>query len=359
MGYGLATVGDEMTSPYYIEREIQEQPAVLRGLLTTETEPVKQVADAIRAFNPAFVQIAARGTSDNAARYAQYLMGIELRWPVSLAAPSINTLYHAPLNVSRALVIGISQSGRAADVRQVIDDARASGALTLTITNDPESPLALASEYHLALRCGEEISIAATKTYTAQLTAIALLVAELKGDAAFSAALQELPEFVAQALELGTHIPQIAQRYRYAERLLTLGRGYNYSTAFELAQKIRELCYMPVEDYSEADFRHGPIAMVNPGFPALVIAPSGVTQPLMIDLLHKLHKLRAECIVISDTQEALDLGHIALPLPADIPEWLSPICAVIPGQQLAMNMALVKGHPVDRPEGLNKVTITQ
>jgi len=348
-----------MTSPYYIEREIQEQPAVLRGLLTTETEPVKQVADAIRAFNPAFVQIAARGTSDNAARYAQYLMGIELRWPVSLAAPSINTLYHAPLNVSRALVIGISQSGRAADVRQVIDDARASGALTLTITNDPESPLALASEYHLALRCGEEISIAATKTYTAQLTAIALLVAELKGDAAFSAALQELPEFVAQALELGTHIPQIAQRYRYAERLLTLGRGYNYSTAFELAQKIRELCYMPVEDYSEADFRHGPIAMVNPGFPALVIAPSGVTQPLMIDLLHKLHKLRAECIVISDTQEALDLGHIALPLPADIPEWLSPICAVIPGQQLAMNMALVKGHPVDRPEGLNKVTITQ
>lgn len=348
-----------MTSPYYIEREIQEQPAVLRGLLTTETEHVQQIAQAIHAFNPTFVLIAARGTSDNAARYAQYLMGIELRWPVALAAPSINTLYNAPLNLSRALVIGISQSGRAADVKQVIEEARSTGALTLTITNDPNSPLALAAEHHIALRCGEEISIAATKTYTAQLTAVALLVAELKAEASFRAALQDLPEYVAQTLELGTHIPQIAQRYRYAERLVALGRGYNYSTAFELAQKIRELCYMPVEDYSEADFRHGPIAMVAPGFPALVIAPSGVTQPLMVDLLHKLRERRAECIVISDTQAALDLGHIALPLPANIPEWLSPICAVVPGQQLAMNMALVKGNPVDRPEGLSKVTITK
>jgi glutamine---fructose-6-phosphate transaminase (isomerizing) len=286
-------------------------------------------------------------------------MGIELRWPVALAAPSINTLYNAPLSVGRALVIGISQSGRAADVKQVVEEARASGAITLSITNDPQSPLALAAEHHIALRCGEEISIAATKTYTAQLMAVALLVAELKGDDAFRKALYDLPEFVAQTLELGAHIPQTAQRYRYAERMVALGRGYNYSTAFELAQKIRELCYMPVEDYSEADFRHGPIAMVAPGFPSLVIAPSGATQPLMIDLLHKLRERRAECIVISDSPEALSLGHTALALPPNIPEWLSPICAVIPGQQLAMNMALVKGNPVDRPEGLSKVTITK
>jgi len=165
-----------------LNQEIHEQPDVIRNLLESETENAKKIAAHIREFNPAFVMIAARGTSDNAARYAQYLMGIDAKLPVGLAAPSIHTLYEAQPDLSRALVIGISQSGRPPDVLQVVQDARAQGALTLGITNDPESPLAQAAAHHLWLRCGEEKSVAATKTYTAQLTAIALLTQHLVGD---------------------------------------------------------------------------------------------------------------------------------------------------------------------------------
>lgn len=344
---------------YHIEREIAEQPEVIQRLLSEEAENVARIAQAIRAFNPSFVLIAARGTSDNAARYAQYLMGISARLPVALAAPSIHTLYGVQPHLSRALVIGISQSGKSTDVLQVVEEARAQGALTLSITNDDQSPMAQAAAHHIWLRCGEEISVAATKTYTSQLAAIALLVTALTDDSNMQMALPMLPGFVADTLKLAGSVPTWVQRYRYAERMAAIGRGYNYCTAFEIAQKVKELCYMPVEQYSEADFRHGPIAMVDPGFPVLVITPTGKPLPLLLDLLQNLQQKHAECLVISDDAEALKYGTSQMPLPSGIPEWLSPVCAVLPGQYIAMHLALAKGHSVDKPEGLNKVTITR
>lgn len=342
----------------HIEREIAEQPQVIQRLLTEQAENAGEIARAIREFDPAFVSIAARGTSDNAGRYAQYLMGIEANLPVALATPSVHTLYQSPPNLSRALVIGISQSGQSPDVRKVLDDARQQGALTLGITNNSDSPIAQTTQYHLPIMADEEISIAATKTYTAQLSAIALLVAILTGKTELRDQLAHLPEFVQQTLDLSTPIAGATERYRFMERFAGVGRGYNYSTAIEISLKIKELCYIPGEEYSEADFRHGPIVVVQAGFPVLVVAVKGKTFNGVVDLLAKLKERHAECIVISDDPAALEYAQTKMPLPDGQPEWLTPVTAVIPGQIFAMNLALVKGHSVDKPEGLTKVTHT-
>jgi glutamine---fructose-6-phosphate transaminase (isomerizing) len=343
----------------YLEQEIAEQPEVIERFLRDEMANIVTIAAAIQDFEPAFVMIAARGTSDNAARYAQYLMGIENLLPVALAAPSIHTLYGKQPNLERALVIGISQSGHSEDVRQVVNDAKAQGAITLGITNEPESLLAKEATYHICLRAGEEKSVAATKTYTAQLVALAALIVILGADEEKIATLYNLPKMMADTLQQSADMAQWVERYRYVEQMAVLGRGLNYSTAFEVALKIKELCYVTVEEYSEADFRHGPIAIISRGFPVIVLAPSGVTLPLMKDLLEKLNEREAECIVLSDDAEACAFGQNYVRLPSAIPEWLSPICAVIPGQMFSYHLAQAMGHNVDEPRGLKKVTNTR
>ena len=347
----------------YLEQEIAEQPDVLRRLLSEETAAAQRIAQAIRTFDPVFVHIAARGTSDNAARYGQYLFGTHARLPVALATPSLHTLYATPPRLDRALVLGISQSGQGEDIRQVLADARAQGALTVAITNDPDSPVAQAAAHHLALKAGPEISVAATKTYTAQLTAVAMLVAAITGDSGLASALELLPAYASDTLEKNIGLPLAAtswvERYRYMDEFATIGRGYNYATAFEINLKVKELCYITGDAYSEADFRHGPIAVIHPGFPVIVVAPAGKTLPAMLDLLDKLDERRAELLVISNDEAAFAHARIAMRLPADIPECLTPIVGVIHGQVFAMRLALVQGHEVDRPRGLTKVTVTR
>lgn len=340
----------------HIEQEIAEQPDVIRRLLSNSAT-VREIAAAIRQFDPTFVVIAARGTSDNAGRYAQYLLGIHAGLPVALAAPSIHTIYEAAPRLARALVIGISQSGAAEDVRKVISDARAQGALTVSITNDSNSVLAQAAQYHLPLQAGEEISVAATKTYTAELTAIAQLVTEITDRRESRDDLAALPEYAAQTVALSEPIAQWAERYRYMERFATIGRGYNYCTAFEVSLKIKELCYIPGVEYSEADFRHGPIALMQPGFPVIVVAPQGKVLPILSDLLDKLKERRAELLIISNDEQALAYAQKPMPI-ATMPEWLTPIPAVIPGQIFATYLAVAQQHTVDKPSGLTKVTIT-
>jgi len=342
-----------------LEREIHEQPDALRRLLGAASGTVKTIADAIREFDPAFVVIAARGTSENSARYAQYLLGIEARLPVVLATPSVHTLYGANPKMERALVIGISQSGQSEDVRMVIRDARAQGALTLGITNDPASPLGQEAEHHLYQHAGDEESVAATKTYTTQLAAISMLTHTLTGNADALEQTALLPDWVQDTLAMNEDMAQSVQRYRYMERIAVIGRGLNYTSAYEVALKIKELCSITGEEYSEADFLHGPIAIVGPGFPVLSIAPSGKTLPAMLGLLKKLQERRAECLVISDDQTAKRYGVRAFPLPSGMPEWASPVCAVIPGQLFAFRLAEARGVAVDQPHGLSKVTITR
>lgn len=342
----------------HLEREIAEQPQTLRRLLDEEQAHVAIIARAIRDFDPAFIHIAARGTSDNAARYAQYAFGIEAQLPVALAAPSIHTMYNKQPSLGRALVIAISQSGRSEDVRQVVDDARSQGALTISITNEPDSPVAQAAENHIWLRCGEERAVAATKTYTSQLMSVAMLVTALTGRADMASALATVPDRMAATLERAQSVVGWVQRYRYAQQFAVIGRGYNYCTAFEIGLKVKELNGLTCEQYSEADFRHGPIAMVQQGFPVIVIAPQGSTYSLMVDLLDKLKERGAERIVIAD-EHHLPPGEQHLALPSDLPEWISPICAVVPGQHFAMRLAEAKGYSLDQPIGLTKVTVTR
>jgi glucosamine--fructose-6-phosphate aminotransferase (isomerizing) len=341
-----------------LEQEIQEQADVLGRLIDEQWAHVAQVAALIRDFDPAYALIAARGTSDNAARYAQYVLGGKAHLPVALSTPSLHTLYETPPNLAKGLVIGISQSGQAEDVRRVLADARAQGALTISVTNYADSPMARTAAHHIPLCAGEELSIAATKTYTAELTVMAMLGAFLSGDSGLLDTLRRLPDWMRTALDYCQDIARWAERYRYMTHFAAIGRGYNYPTAFEISLKIKELTYVIGEGYSEADFRHGPIATIMPELPVIVVAPQGQTLPTMRDLLAKLAAKNAELLVISNDDAVLRQAVKAMRIP-DLPEWLSPIVSVVPGQVLAMNLAVVRGYPVDKPHGLTKVTITQ
>lgn len=341
-----------------LSREINEQADVLRRFMDEQRENIAQIARAIREYDPVFVMIAARGTSDNAARYAQYLLGAKAQLPVGLSTPSLHTLYEAPPNLKRGLVIGISQSGQAEDVRRVLDDANQQGALTLSITNYADSPMAQTAQHHVALSAGDELSIAATKTYTAQLTAIALLCSTLTQQRDMLTQLTELPKLMQDTLSLSNEIVNWVERYRYMEYFATIGRGYNYATAFEISLKIKELTYTIGEGYSEADFRHGPIATVRAGFPVIVVATQGKTLPQVYDLVHKLKDKGAELLIVSNDKDVLVQATKPMPIPT-VEEWLSPILAVVPGQVFAMHLAAARGYPVDKPRGLTKVTVTE
>ena len=347
-----------MTHESDLEREIYQQPDVLRRLISEGWDRVGEVAQAVREYSPKWVWMAARGSSDNAARYAQYLFGINVGLAVGLATPSVHTLYGRAPGMDGALVVGISQSGRSVGPTQVVRDAREQGALTLAITNDPGSPLAQAAQYHIALRAGEERSLAATKTYTAQLTVLAMLGAFLSGEKGLLDAIRNVPDWVAQTLDANAHIMSRGERYRFMTHCVVIGRGYNYATAFEIALKLKELTYVVAEPYSSADFRHGPIAVVDRGFPTLIIAPNGPARRDVESLIEELDERHADLAVIANDDELLSLAHFALPIPEPVPDWLSPIVSVIPGQMLAWTLARVRSLPLDRPRGLKKVTIT-
>lgn len=342
----------------YLQDEISQQPAVIQRLLNEGRPDTEAAATVIRDFNPPFVCIAARGTSDHAAIYAQYLFGHALRLPVMLATPSLHTVYERPADLSQALVIGISQSGKAEDVKAVLSDARRGGALTLAITNFDESPLAQAAQLRLPLRAEREFSVAATKTYTAQLTVIAMLASALSSDPAKWDDLAALPGLAQEALQRSEGIAGWAERYRYSDKLVSLGRGFNYATALEISLKVKELTYIGSAGYSEADFRHGPIAMIDRGHPVMLVAPRGRTLAGMAEMAQDLSERGAETLIISNDEDLLRAGRQALPIP-NVAEWLSPILSVMPGQVYAMRQALARGFEVDKPRGLSKVTITE
>lgn len=339
--------------------EIHEQPDVIARLIREESEHIARIADDLRQRSLRYILIAARGTSDNAATYGKYLFASVLRLPVALAAPSLYTIYHTPPQTGQdALVIGISQSGESPDIIAVVDEARRQGACTLAITNEPSSPLAQTAEHAIICHAGQEMSIAASKTYTAQLTALALLAAYWSGDEERKAQIQLLPAAVSKTLTVANDVRARVERYRYMETCLILGRGYNYATAFEIALKMKELTYVLIEAYSSADFMHGPIAVVEQGFPVILVAPSGEVYADILNLARDLHDKGAELIAISDQREALDLAVTPFKLPVTVPEWLSPITCVIPGQLLAHDLTLAKGYDPDHPRGLRKITLT-
>ena len=342
-----------------VETEIREQPATLGRLLKEGRATAEAIAARVKAFAPRFVVIAARGSSDNAARYAQYVFGAHNRLSVCLATPSLFTFYEAAPSLAEALVVGVSQSGQSPDIMAVVESGRRQGALTVAITNRPGSPIAQAAEHTMPLLAGEERAVAATKTYTAQLCALAMLSVALRGEEAGWADLGRVPGLVEHAIELNVGMDSRVARYRYADHFVVVGRGFNYATAFEVALKMTEMSYLMVEPYSQADLLHGPMAMIDRGFPALLVAPSGRVLSDLAEVAVRLEGRGAELVAITDDAGILARARTQLPLPTGAPEWVSPMVAVVPGQLFAVALAHTRGLDPDQPRGLSKVTETR
>ncbi len=340
--------------------EIMEQPDRIRALLRTQKESIRDIAKELQSRKISYVFLAARGTSDNAGRFANYLWGSRNRLPLALAAPSLFTYYQQPPRLEGALVVGVSQSGQSPDIVSVLEEAKRQGCITLAITNAPDSPLAQAAEYVLDIQAGVEKAVAATKTYTTELMVIAMLSAALDPSGGAWAQLNRVGTWMQQALKQESHIKSAAQRYRYMRQCVVLGRGYNYATAFEWALKLKELTYVEAEPYSSADFQHGPIAMVDRGFPVMVVAPRGrVLQPLLEVMTQLRKQFQAELLVISNARRALSLAQVPFSIPEDVPEWLTPLVGILPAQLFSYHLTLVKGYNPDQPRSIHKVTETR
>lgn len=342
-----------------LQTDIFEQPAALSRLLNEQAGVVRKAAEMIRQQDVRYVFLAARGTSDNAGRYAQYLWGAHNSLPIALATPSLFSLYQTPPSLKGALVVGVSQSGKSPDIVSVLEEAKRQGCPTLAIVNTPNSPMAETADIVIDVCAGLETAVAATKTYTGELMALAMLSAALQESDEDWKILQQVPNWISQMLALDERLARIAERYRFMQQCVVLGRGFNYSTAFEWSLKLKELTYVAAEPYSSADFQHGPIAVVDHGYPVLTVAPQGKVYEGMQTLLNHLRNERkAELLVISNEDSALSLAQSPIRLPA-MPEWASPIVSIVPAQLFCYYLTRARGYDTEAPRGLHKVTETQ
>jgi glucosamine--fructose-6-phosphate aminotransferase (isomerizing) len=331
-------------------REMAEQPARLEELIGR----LDEIRESVQAVSPeplGGVTMVARGSSDNAAIYGRYLLEAATGKPVSLAAPSLHTLYGIRADYAGQLVIAVSQSGATPEITQTLEALQGAGGRGLAITNASDSALSQVAERTLELRVGEERAVPATKTVTGQLVAFALLACAL-GRAPFSPSeLAGVPHWVQEVLDDPTPVAEAAETLGETQ-LIVVARGYLFAAALETALKVKETCYLLADGYSTADLRHGPIAAVTEGLPVIALCAPGPAQVDVMSLVAQLRERGAGVLVIGAD------GPADVPLPAGVPESLMPIVAVVRGQQLAYELALRLGYDPDHPEGLSKVTPT-
>jgi glucosamine--fructose-6-phosphate aminotransferase (isomerizing) len=338
--------------------EIGEQPLLASRMLADSRGAVATIASRIRQSGAHGLVIAARGSSDHAALYAKYLFGVRNHMMVTLAAPSLFTSYGSHPNLEGQCVIGISQSGSSPDVAAVIEEAARQGLVTVAVTNDPESRLAQAAELHLPLAAGLERSVPASKTYIASLLALALVSQALDPDPSFEAALGQVPPALAAALEQEEELDRLVPAL-LGPRAIVLGRGFNFSTAEEIALKLTETSYVLARAWSVADFEHGPIAVVEPGFPVLLVDGRGLVSADMEAIGLRLAGHGCRVIRLVDgTGEHDQPNEATVSLDSGLPEELTPLTLAVLGQLLAHRVALARGIDPDRPRALNKVTRT-
>ena len=341
--------------------EIHEQPVVLDRTLRSERDAAVEIRKALAVRPPRAIVLVARGTSDNAAQFGRYLLELKTGIPVSLAAPSIITLYGREVNYSDCLVVAISQSGESTDTNLVLESARRQGAVTVGITNEASSSMASIAEHLLLVHAGRERSVAATKTYTGQMMALYLLAWAMGGAGIEMDDLDRLSAHAAAALRTEDEIQRLAERYRFMESTVVLGRGLNYANAFEFSLKLMETCAVVAERFSSADFLHGPIAMVGQQFPVFAFVPGGPTWATMKLMIDKVRETTTETLLVTDesNREASALSKRCVVIPDFIAdETLTPIPYIIPAQLLAAHLAEEKGMDADHPRGLTKVTRT-
>jgi glucosamine 6-phosphate synthetase-like amidotransferase/phosphosugar isomerase protein len=353
--------------PSRMRVEIAEQPEALRrtfAALLPQVDELRALAGDTRQ-----VLFIARGSSDNAAVYGQYLCSARAGRLASLAAPSLATVYAARLDLHGVLAVAVSQSGATEEIVTTLDWSRASGARTVAITNQPGSPLTEVADATLVTQAGDERAVPATKTYTTQLAAMVVLATALSGSPAGGSrggggggidveALGRVPDAVAGMLEVAPAAEELAERLVGIDTLVVSGRGFAYSTALELALKLKEACYLTAVGLSHADLVHGPIAIVDAGTPAMLVAAGdGPMVPEMTGLAHRIAATGATVYGIGGDPGFAAACRAALPGPA-LPEHLAPLALVVPGQLLAEALARAKGIDPDAPRGLRKVTQT-
>jgi glucosamine--fructose-6-phosphate aminotransferase (isomerizing) len=346
-----------------MRREIAQIPAAVERIVAAAGDELAAVATAVRREKPRWVMIAGRGTSDHAAIYAQYLLETHLGLPTGLAKPSVTTVYGAPVAWGGGLVLAISQSGQSPDIVAVVRAARAAGALTVAITNDSRSPLAAAADWQLRCHAGRELAVPATKTYVAELAVVAALVAAIRPSSELADGLVRLPD--ALRLTLARTRGWLAGPGRAAvddlaaaDRVLVVSRGYNLATAMELALKLKETVGLFAEAYSTADFAHGPLVLATPDVPILAIRPDGPMGDQVDATLAGVASRGGRVTVIGGPQAA-DGRERALALPSVLPEALTPLLFIVPGQLLVEATAQRRGISPDAPVGLGKVTRTR
>ncbi|MFE7777785.1 SIS domain-containing protein [Streptomyces sp. NPDC057445] len=337
--------------------EMAEQPAVLRRILDQGAPRIREVAAAIAERAPRFVLLTARGTSDNAALYAKYLLEIRLGLPCGLTSMSTTTAYGAKPDLTDVLVVTVSQSGGSPDLVASTKAAREAGAITLAVTNNPDSPLAAVSEFHIDIQAGPEKALPATKTYTASLLALYLFVEGLRGEDGSAA--RVLPRLAEQILARQDEVRALASRYRFAERMVITSRGYGHPTAKEAALKLMETSYIPALAYSGADLLHGPLAMVDNISPVIAVVTDGRGGEALQPVLDRLRGRGADlCVVGPKGQVEAASAGFALPTEG-VAEEVQPILEILPLQMLAYEVTIARGQDPDAPRALAKVTETR
>jgi glucosamine--fructose-6-phosphate aminotransferase (isomerizing) len=339
----------------HMSAEIAEQPEVFAEVLAGR-DAIIEVAAHIAARRPRFVLLTARGSSEHAARYARFLIEILLELPTGLVSPSTTTLYAARPDLTGVLMLAISQSGGSPDILEVTETGRRCGATTFAITNTLDSPLAGAAEFAVDIHAGQERAVAATKSYSATLLTLYLLIDAARGGRGEGA--NALPELARITLDSANDaVAEAVRRYRFVERMVAVGRGYSSATAAEAALKIAETSYLPARSYTGADLLHGPVAAVDSETAVLALCSAGRGGGAMREVLDAVHQRGADiCAIGSAAANVCASHHITVPLCA---EELAPMLEVLPVQQFALGLALARGGDPDSPRGLNKVTRTR
>jgi glucosamine--fructose-6-phosphate aminotransferase (isomerizing) len=336
-------------------QEIAAQPGVLAGLFD-ERPKIAAVAEQLAAAKPRFVLLAARGSSDHAAWYAKYLVEILLQLPAGLVSPSTTTLYGAQPDLTDVLWIAVSQSGGSPDLVEATDAARRRGALTVAVTNTPDSPLNEAAALSADVLAGRELAVAATKTYTATLLGLYLLIDAMRGGDGHAAA--DIGALAQSTLDqCGAGADALAARYRYVERMVTTGRGYSLASALEAALKLAETSYLAARAYSGADLLHGPVAALDSETGVLAVTSKGKGGNAMRDALRAVHERGADVLAVgSAAADVPATNRLVIPETA---EEVAPILEILPIQRLALALSLARGGDPDQPRGLAKVTRTR
>lgn len=342
----------------YMYDEIMEQPKILKKCHDYNLDAIDRIVKELKKKKPGCIVITARGTSDHAAIYAKYCFEVMAGIPVSLAAPSVVTLYNGKIDYKDTLVIGITQSGMAEDVRMLLREAKKQGALTLACTNALSSPVAKEAEFHLYCNAGKEKSVAATKTFMAQIYLMALLAASHVGDDALLGALRGLPDSIEAFLSKADDIAGIMQKYKDMDRCFILGRGFVYPIVLEAALKMQETTYTLSYAYAISDFWHGPMAMVSKGTPVFLYSSGGAVLQDEIKIMEKLHEIGADTMVISSGGDIAAMGDAHITVPEGAPA-VMPFYHLVVAQLFAYGLTRAKGLDPDKPRYLNKVTITK